>query len=333
MKDQDDAVVIESVRQFNRFYTKHIGILERRLWNSPYSLVQARVLYEIATRSSPTAGEIGDYLGMDAGHLSRIIQQFESSGLLSRLRSAADARRFDLKLTATGRRAFKTMDHASHKGTQQMLSELGSAQRAQLLGSMDSIRKLLKLPNDKPKAQVVLRDRLPGDLGWAIERHGALYSQEYGWNRDFDTFVANLFADFAAHHDATKERMWIAELDGARVGCAFVVKNKETTQVAQLRCLLVDPAARGHGVGKYLLDAALTFAREAGYDSMVLWTNDILLAARHLYETAGFSLVEESRHHSFGKDLVGQVWAKPLRVAPTTGSTSSPTEALKRKRR
>jgi DNA-binding MarR family transcriptional regulator/N-acetylglutamate synthase-like GNAT family acetyltransferase len=301
---------VDAVRGFNRFYTRHIGVLDEGLLASPFSLTQARVLFELGTRKTATASAVGEILGLDAGYLSRIVQHFLAQGLVERKPSAQDGRQWVLSLTQEGRKAFRSLDQASHKVTASSLQRLSAAQRDRLLASMSDVQHLLSSNDDR--GEVVVRTYRAGDVGWAIERHGKLYADEFGWDESFEALVATLFAQFASKHDAAKERFWIAEVNGERVGCVFVVANAGDPTVAQLRCLLVDPKGRGLGVGKRLVDECLTFAKHAGYRKMMLWTNDVLVSARRIYQSAGFSLVSEEPHHSFGKHLVGQVWERPL---------------------
>lgn len=305
------ATHVEALRAFNRFYTRKIGVLEKGLLSSPFSLTQARVLFELAQRGQASANEIGDHLGLDAGYLSRIVRGFASDGLITRKPSPHDRRRTMLSLTATGRRAFADLDRRSQTQAATMLDELPPADRERLLGNMLAVRGMLETPSERG-GRLAIRTHRPGDIGWAIERHGKLYADEYRWNQEFEALVATLFADFATRHDPARERMWIAELDGTRVGCVFVVQNADDPGIAQLRCLLVDPAGRGHGIGRRLVERCIAFARDAGYRGMTLWTNDVLVAARHIYEAAGFTLAKEYRHHSFGHELVGQIWSRDL---------------------
>ena len=306
------AVQVEAVRRFNRFYTRRIGVLEEGLLASPFTLAQARVLFELGTRKSVTAGELIDMLGLDPGYLSRILQGFADSRLLARKRSREDGRRMELSLTAKGRKAFGVIDARSRDTIGAMIAPLPAAERERLLAAMQTLEKTLAEPGTRRDMAISVRPYRIGDVGWAIEQHGRLYAEEFGWNGEFEALVATLFARFATHHDPEAERFWVAELDGERVGCVFVVRNENDRRAAQLRCLLVDPKGRGLGVGRRLVDECIRFARSAGYERMLLWTNDILAAARRIYEQAGFSLVEESAHHSFGHDLVGQIWARTL---------------------
>ncbi|HUA79068.1 MAG TPA: helix-turn-helix domain-containing GNAT family N-acetyltransferase [Dyella sp.] len=300
----------EAVRRFNRFYTRQIGVLDEGLLASPFSLTQARVLFELGTRKTVTAKEIGELLGLDAGYLSRMVQNFLSEGLVTREASKDDGRQWRLSLTRDGRKAFRELDNASHKLTASHLSRLSEPGRHRLLTSMQEVQRLLSPTGNA--GEVTIRTHRVGDIGWAIERHGQLYADEFDLNEEFEALVATLFAQFATKHDPAKERMWIAEVDGERAGCVFVVRNADDATVAQLRCLLVDPKARGLGVGKRLVDECIAFAKSAGYAKMMLWTNDVLVSARRIYQAAGFSLASEKPHHSFGHDLVGQIWTREL---------------------
>lgn len=305
---------VDELRAFNRFYTRRIGVLQEHLLDSPYPLTHARVLFELAQRQPATARDIGAALGLDTGYLSRIVQAFVADGLVERTQSQRDARSYDLKLTPAGETAFARLDRHSREATASMLAELSEPARQRLSHSVRYMQDILSPRSEAPR--LVVRTHAIGDIGWAIERHGRLYADEYGWNADFEALVATLFARFASSHDPESERCWIAELDGERIGCVFVVRNEDDPTVAQLRCLLVDPLARGHGVGRRLVEECLAFARAAGYRCMLLWTNDVLTAARRIYEGCGFVLAEENRHHSFGRDLVGQVWTKDLGSPP-----------------
>lgn len=302
---------VEALRAFNRFYTRRIGVLEEGLLSSPFPLTQARVLFELAQRGQAGANEIGEHLGLDAGYLSRIVRGFAGNGLVARKPSPHDRRRTLLSLTAAGRRAFAELDRRSRTQAAAMLGKLSATDRERLLGHMLAMRGVLETPAERG-GRLAIRAHRPGDIGWAIERHGRLYADEYGWNQEFEALVATLFAGFATRHDPAHERMWVAELDGARVGCVFVVRNADDPDLAQLRCLLVDPAGRGRGVGRRLVERCIGFARGAGYRGMTLWTNDVLVSARRIYEAAGFALAKEYRHRSFGHDLVGQIWSREL---------------------
>lgn len=302
---------VESLRRFNRFYTRHVGALGEGLLGTRFTLTQGRVLYELGTRGSATATELCDALDLDAGYLSRILRRFEAAKLVTRSRAPDDGRRVRLTLTARGRRTFADLDAKSSERVSSVLSALAPARRQQLVSAVNRVHGLLS-PEDPAKRQVVVRAPRAGDVGWAIEAHGRVYAEQFGWNQEFEALVATLFARFATRHDPASERMWIADVDGERAGCVFVVRNEDDPDAAQLRCLLVEPWARGHGLGSRLVDECLTFARGAGYRSMVLWTNDVLTSARRIYEAAGFKLREAEKHRSFGHNLVGQIWQRPL---------------------
>jgi DNA-binding MarR family transcriptional regulator/GNAT superfamily N-acetyltransferase len=311
MSVDDLAPLVEAVRHFNRFYTRRIGVLQEGLLQSPFSLAQARVLYELAHRENPSASALARDLGLDAGYLSRILKGFEKRGLVRKSRSESDARQSILSLTARGGRTFATLDAQSGEEARLMAGKLAPAGRRQLAGAMQTIERLLG--GDTASAApvpYVLRPHQPGDMGWVAHRHGVLYAQEYGWDESFEALVAEIAAKFIRTFDPGRERCWIAERDGEVVGSVFLVKRSKS--VAQLRLLLVEPGARGLGIGRRLVEECIRFARQRGYRKIVLWTNDVLTAARKIYERAGFHLVEESRHHSFGKDLVGQNWELEL---------------------
>lgn len=303
---------IQAVREFNRFYTRQIGLLEEGLLSSRFTLTEVRVLYELARRQTSTATEITAHLALDPGYLSRILKRFEAEGLIQRRRSEADGRSSTLTLSRRGCAEFEPLDRASTGQVAQILEKLSSIERTRLLSSMAVIQRMLGRQAESRDQHIVLRAPAAGDIGWAIERHGTLYADEFGWNHEFEALVAQILGTFLEKQDPQRERAWIAEVDGERTGCVFMVQNAADGQTAQLRCLLVDPRARGLGLGTRLVDACLQFAREAGYLRMILWTNDVLVSARHIYEAAGFELVEEVRHHSFGHDLVGQTWARDL---------------------
>jgi DNA-binding MarR family transcriptional regulator/GNAT superfamily N-acetyltransferase len=303
---------VEALRRFNRFYTRRIGVLEEGLLASPFTLTQARILFELGTRPTLTAGGLVEILGLDPGYLSRILQSFVEQTLVARQRSEQDGRRAQLSLTTKGRKAFRELDRKSRRSTGEMLASLSAAQRQRLLGAVTSLQETLSDPRTPRDVTITVREHRIGDVGWAIERHGRLYAEEFGWNGEFEALVATLFARLATNYDPASEHFWIAEVDGERVGCVFVVRNEKDPGAAQLRCLLVDPGARGLGLGRRLVEECIRFARSAGYERMLLWTNDVLVAARRIYESAGFALVEESPHHSFGHDLIGQVWARTL---------------------
>ncbi|HEU4524323.1 MAG TPA: helix-turn-helix domain-containing GNAT family N-acetyltransferase [Gemmatimonadales bacterium] len=301
---------VAAVRHFNRFYTRQIGLLDEGLHESPFSLTEVRVMYEIFHRPGVTATEVGEALALDAGYLSRILRGLRRQGLVAARAPAVDRRRRSLSLTERGLRTFGGLNARSSEEVGAMLARLSRPQRRELVHAMRGIEGLLGAPAAGPD-EVVLREPLPGELGWVVKRHGEIYSVEYGWSAEFEGLVAGIVGQFATSFDSRLERCWIAELRGEPAGCVFLVKD--TPKVAKLRLLLVEPWARGVGVGARLVDACLTFARDAGYLTVRLWTNAELHAARHLYERAGFRMVEETRTHRFGKDQVFQTWELDLR--------------------
>jgi DNA-binding MarR family transcriptional regulator/GNAT superfamily N-acetyltransferase len=300
---------IAAVRRFTRFYTRQIGVLREGLHASPFSLTQARVLYELANRSAPTASDIARDLGLDAGYLSRILRGFAQRGLLARTRSQNDGRESHLTLTPAGREAFAPLDRGSHDEIAAMLGPLSARAQARLVEAMATVEQLLGA-RSKATPPYLLRPHQVGDMGWVVGRHGALYAQEYNWNMEFEALVAEIVAAFIQNFDARRERCWIAEVDGAPVGSVFLVKHSD--EVGKLRLLLVEPQARGMGIGARLVAECIRFARLSGYRTLTLWTNDVLVAARRIYQAAGFRLVQEEKHHSFGHDLVGQNWELDL---------------------
>ena len=301
--------VVEDVRGFNRFYTRVLGLLRPDLAGSSFGLTEARVLFELAHRDDVAVSELRRDLGLDAGYLSRILSGFSTSGLVAREKSAADGRRQVVRLTADGQRAFAELDQLQAGAIATMLAPLDEGQRAELVTSMGRIRRTL---GDEPHWRgLVLRPPAPGDLGWVVERHGYRYAAEYGWDTTFEALVARIVADFAERDDSKREAAWIAELDGERVGCVFCTAA-DAKDTARLRLLIVEPSARGAGVGTRLVDECLLFARRAGYRRITLWTNDVLVAARRIYERAGFRCDRREPHHSFGRDLVGEYWSRDL---------------------
>lgn len=297
-----------AVRAFNRFYTNVIGLLQEGLLATPYSLTEARVIFELASRDHADATELRRLLDIDAGYLSRVLGRLEAGQLISRQRSAGDGRRLEIGLTGQGRAAFRMLDMRSAGQISELLERLSSADQRRLTAAMATVREVIE-GTPRP-AGYVLRAPLPGDLGWVIQKHGAVYADEYRWDGSFEALVARIVADYAEQHDAQREAAWIAEVNGEPAGCVFCVRKSDTT--GQLRLLLVDPAARGMGIGARLVAECVSFARRAGYAELMLWTNDVLAAARRIYEQAGFRLEEEERHRSFGHDLVGQTWRLPL---------------------
>jgi len=307
LPDLDQEVA--AVRGFNRFYTRKLGVLDQHLLNSPFSLSEARVMYELAHRDDAAAKEIGIELGLDAGYLSRIVQNFEENGLITRKPLPADRRQYQLSLTAKGRQAYARLDRRSHDEVGAMLGQLGEAERARLVNAMRSIAHVLG-PQTGARPGFLLRSHRPGDIGWVVSRHGAIYAQEYAWDISFEALVAEITAQFIRSFDPSREHCWIADIDGEPVGSIFLVKASE--EVAKLRLLLVEKKARGLGVGRALTEQCIRFAREKGYRSITLWTQSILVAARDIYQRAGFVRVAEEKHHSFGVDLVGETWKLQL---------------------
>jgi DNA-binding MarR family transcriptional regulator/predicted GNAT family acetyltransferase len=298
-----------AVRAFTRFYTRQTELLNEGLLGSGFSLAEARVLYELANAAEITAGDLVRDLGMDPGYLSRIVKRFESSGLVSRTPHPEDARRARLVLTETGRAAFLPLDGASREQVGRMLSRLSEWEVARLLRAMAQIQRLLA-PAGGDTAPFTLRGHRPGDMGWVTHRHAVLYAAEYGFDETFEALVAEITAGFVRSFDPARERCWIAHRGGEILGSIFCVR--ESDEAAKLRLLYVEPDARGLGVGRRLVEECIAFARGAGYRTLTLWTNDILVAARRIYREAGFELVAEDRHHSFGQDLVGQNWSLDL---------------------
>ena len=299
---------IAAVRRFNRFYTKQIGVLGDYL-DSPFSLTETRVLYELAHRDGLTATVLAGEIGLDAGYLSRILRRFEHRGFLQRARSQADGRRAHLTLTARGRKAFAPLDARSRDEVAALLGRLPVAKQQRLVEALQTVEDLLSAPATRV-SPYVLRAPQQGDLGWVVHRHAVLYAEEYGFNEQFEALVATVVADFVKRFDARRDHCWIAEKDGVPVGSVFCVHR--SARVAQLRLLLIEPGARGVGLGARLVDECVRFARRAGYRRLTLWTNSVLVAARHIYEAAGFRLLHSEPHRSFGQDLVGETWELDL---------------------
>jgi DNA-binding MarR family transcriptional regulator/N-acetylglutamate synthase-like GNAT family acetyltransferase len=300
--------VIARVRAFTRFYTNVIGVLSEGLLDSPYSLTEARLIFELAQRDATEVAELRRDLGIDAGQLSRLLARFETDGLITRARSATDGRRQVIRLTTAGRAAYDMLDERSAAEVRRLLQPLTAERRRRLVAAMDTIEEVLAQAR-RPRSYV-LRPLRPGDFGWIVHRHGVLYAEEYGWDATFEALVARVVADYADKHDARRETAWIAEVAGEPAGCVFCVRRDEAT--AQLRLLLVEPSCRGLGIGARLVEECLNFARRAEYKSIMLWTNDVLGDARRVYERAGFRLAEQGEHHSFGHDLVEQIWTRDL---------------------
>jgi DNA-binding MarR family transcriptional regulator/ribosomal protein S18 acetylase RimI-like enzyme len=299
---------VGAIRSFNRFYTRQIGVLSDRHLDSPFSLTEVRVLYELAHRDQPTASEIARDLGLDAGYLSRILMKFRKQRLLAGQRSATDARQTHLSLTELGRKTFAPLDHGANHEISAFLRPLADADRVRLVESMRNIQRILSPTAVEP--EVALRPHGPGDIGWVVFRHGVLYAREYGWGAPFEALVAKIAGEFLEHFDPARERCWIAERGGERVGSVFLVR--QTDEIAKLRLLLVEPSARGLGLGKRLVGECVAFARQAGYRTITLWTQAELAAARRIYENAGFRLSHTEKHRHFGREAVGEIWELTL---------------------
>jgi DNA-binding MarR family transcriptional regulator/GNAT superfamily N-acetyltransferase len=300
---------VAAVRAFSRFYTRKFGIIEPRLLDSPWTLQEARIIYEIAERQSCTATDLVRTLGLDAGYLSRTLQTLKRRQIVARKPSKTDRRAAELALTAKGRAAFAELDGRSRSEVAGLLGRLQIADRAGVVDAMRTIEQALE-PQAAPPASFLLRSHRPGDIGWIVSGHGALYAQEYGWDISFEALAAEIAAQFIRSYDASREHCWIAEIGGEPVGSVFLVKASD--EVAKLRLLLVERKARGLGVGRALTEQCIRFARQAGYTSITLWTQSILVAARGIYQRAGFLCVRQEKHHSFGADLVGETWELKL---------------------
>jgi DNA-binding MarR family transcriptional regulator/GNAT superfamily N-acetyltransferase len=309
MADQNLDRQISAVRAFNRFYTRKLGVLDQQLLKSPFSLSEARVLYELAHREELAAKEIGIELGLDPGYLSRIVQKFDEDGLITRKPLATDRRQYLLALTAKGRQASAKLERISQDDIGAMLAGLDGTQRASLVQAMGAIEHALEPPAQKPVG-FLLRSHRPGDIGWVISSQAKAYAKEYGWDISYEALVAEICAQFIKSYDASREHCWIAEADGEPLGSIFLVKGSD--DVAKLRLLLVEKKARGLGVGRALVEQCIRSAREMGYKKMTLWTQSILVAARGIYQAAGFRRVKEEPHHSFGVDLIGETWELEL---------------------
>lgn len=300
---------VERIRRFNRTWTEVLGLLDRGLLATEYSLAEARVLFELAQRREWERQELRDRLGMDASFLTRVTRRLADEGLVESSPSTADRRAVVLSLTDAGRAAYQLLDVRSAEQIGDLVTPLTDDQRAVLVESMAVIGELVA-PTQPAEDSVWFRGLESGDLGWVVQRHGAIYADEYGWDMDFEALVARIVADYQDGHEAGWENAWIVEIDGARAGCVFCCQRDRNT--AQLRLLLVEPWARGRNLGRRLVDQCIDFAGEAGYSRLVLWTNDVLVAARRIYQKAGFQLIDEAPHHSYGRDLVGQNWALDL---------------------
>lgn len=296
---------IAAIRQFNRFFTRQIGVLREGHLHSPYPLTEARILFELGHNDQMTASKLGRELGLDAGYLSRILTRLEQQGLLDKVRSENDGRQRLLSLSAQGRDAFALLDRRSSAEVADMLEDLGEEDQQRLLKAMQTIESILTR-GFKFAEPFVLRPHEPGDMGWITHRHGVLYAQEYGWDERFEALVAQIVAEFLTNYNPERERCWIAEMDGEIIGSVFVVQSSAI--VAKLRLLLVEPRARSLGLGTRLVEECVRFARRRGYQKMMLWTNNVLVEARHIYQKVGFRLVAQEPHHDFGPDMIGETW-------------------------
>ncbi len=303
----DDRVA--AVRAFNRFYTRKLGVLDQHLGKSPFSLSEARVLYELAHRDELAAKQIGNELGLDPGYLSRIVQGFEEKGLITRKPLPADRRQYQLNLTAKGRQTYAKLNLSSQNEVAAMLAQLSAEDATRLTQAMATIEAVLEQRRTQPAA-VMLRSHRVGDMGWVISKQAAAYAADYNWDISYEALVAEICAQFIKNYDSAREHCWIAEVGGEPVGSVFLVKA--TNEIAKLRLLQVEKKARGLGVGRALVERCIQGARERGYSRMTLWTQSILVAARGIYQSAGFKLVATEPHHSFGQDLIGETWERDL---------------------
>jgi len=308
--DDDDAetpvATIERVRRFNRRWTEVLGLLAHGLLATEHSLTEARVIFELGHGAAGERRELRERLGIDASFLTRVLTGLEERGLVTTSRSELDGRRLDVHLTAAGRESATVLDARSDAQIAELLAPLTGEERRTLSAAMTVVAHLLRRGDGDGERSIGVRQLRAGDLGWVVQRHGEVYAQEYGWDMDFEALVARIVADYWTGRRPRREAAWIAEVDGARAGCVFCVEKDAST--AQLRILLVEPWARGLGIGARLVEECITYAEGAGYAGMVLWTNDVLISARRIYEAAGFRLVESEPHHSFGHDLIGQNW-------------------------
>jgi DNA-binding MarR family transcriptional regulator/GNAT superfamily N-acetyltransferase len=302
---------VDIIRGFNRFYTRQLGLLDQGLLGTEFTLTEARILYELANRHAFTATDIARELAIDLGYLSRLITRFERKGYIQRTRSLTDARQNYLKLTRHGREVFDPLNQAAREQIAAMIDPMTPESRSDLLSAMQSVQRLLQPASDQPQPQPqpgppIIRPLRIGDIGWITHRQAVLYAQEYGWDGTYEALVAEILANFVKNFDSDFEGSWIAERDDVIIGSVFLVRA--STALARLRLLYVEPEARGLGLGKLLVRECIEFARTKGYETLTLWTNDVLVSARRIYEAAGFQLIKEERHHSFGKELLGQTW-------------------------
>jgi DNA-binding MarR family transcriptional regulator/GNAT superfamily N-acetyltransferase len=305
------ADTVAAVRRFSRFYTRAIGVLDRAYEGGPYTLAESRVLYEVVGRDGVTPKQVAAELGLDGGYLSRIVARLQRDGLVARTRSASDGRSVALTATEAGRRYFEALDARTRHRVQELVSGLDAERRRRLAGALDEAQALLAETGPAP-GPVVLRQHRPGDMGWITERHALVYGGEYGWGSAIEAVTARICADFLEHYDPARERCWVAERDGARLGSVFLIKEPDVPGVARLRLLLLVPEARGLGLGRQLVEACVAFAREAGYREIVLWTHQVLTAARKIYAATGFQITETWTHGEFGKEEVSETWRLTL---------------------
>jgi DNA-binding MarR family transcriptional regulator/GNAT superfamily N-acetyltransferase len=306
-----NASDIDAVRKFNRFYTRQIGVLEEGHLESPFSLTEVRVLYEIAQRQAPTATDIARELKLDSGYLSRLLHRLERRRLITRSASPTDARQSLLQLSDTGRAVWEDLNARASERIGALLAPLPEARRQDVMRAIRSIESALS-GDREPSLPYVLRLHRAGDMGWVVHRQAVLYAQEYGWNWEYEALIARIVANFLEKLEPARERCWIAERDRAIVGSVFVVKHPERVGVARLRLLYVEPSARGLGIGGHLVRECTEFARQCGYHTLTLWTNSVLVSARKIYEAEGYRLVQEEAHRMFGHELVGQTWELAL---------------------
>ncbi len=303
---------VTAVRRFNRFYTSAIGVLDKRYLDSPYTVAEGRVLYEIATGEGVTPKRISEITGVDPGYLSRIVSRLERDGMIARRRSERDGRSVELSLTPDGVTMFTGFNLRSAALVEDLIAGLNADERARLVEAIETAQALLGREAAAEPAPIVLRTHRPGDMGWITERHGVVYGREYGWDGHIEAVTARVCADFLDNFDPERERCWVAERDGQRLGCVFLVKEPDAPGVGRLRLLLLEPAARGTGLGRRLVEECVAFGREAGYREIVLWTHKVLTAARAIYAKVGFELVETWTHEEFGKAEVSETWRMTL---------------------
>lgn len=311
MQENEFLQRAETIRRFNRFYTRTINVLSEGILNSPYSLTESRVIYEIAQQEGTNATELRELLSLDAGYLSRVLTRLHKQGLIVKETSKTDARQSLLYLTEKGRQAFSRLNTDSREDIRKMLGSIPEEDQERLVGAMDMIETVLA-PQPMRRASYLLRPHQSGDMGWVVYRHGVLYKQEYGWNEEFEGLVAGVVSQFVREYDPKLDRCWIAEKDGRNVGSVFLVRHPQREGFARLRLLFVEPEARGMGIGRRLVSECTRFARDAGYRGITLWTDSLLHAARHIYESEGYRLVGEEAHHRFGQNLVDQTWELEL---------------------